>query len=615
MTAASSAAPAPAHARWLRPLAIELALVLTVSAVFLYVCERRYGLATSAVGPHLAVVLTAFCSLAGARLTLAGVLPGRRAPELASAIGLSALLGIAALYYGLVLIGLHTWGRVISWELIRSYAVQAPELADALDLSLPVVLGLVAVTYAVLAAVAWRCLRGRDWPFELRRAMSRNVFVIAAAGLVAIAAIQWYGFAIDPPTQAGEPVALTFFPEQGARGIQHYEIDRMRAAALDRLEDEARAAFVPGTPARKRNVVLIVVDSLRPDHMGVYGYARATTPRLSRFAHEGGVRTVDGMRSSCANSACGILSLISSKYVHEYSLRPFTLYEALRKHGYRVHLVLGGDHARYYSLKELYGTVDSYMDGSTVTNRYVNDDELVLEHTRSLPPWDGSPVMMHFHLMSAHAIGKREARFEQFRPAANYVRVTHRDRTEAVNFYDNGVLQADAAIGEILDLLRSKGYLSEALIVVTSDHGEALGDHGRYFHANGVDEEVLRIPLLLMAQGYRPPPLASHGPTSIVDVAPTILYELGLPRPATWSGVPLQQPSDRRYVYFQERFVVGFMDAAEGWKYWIDTRSGSDFAAHPTAAHAPPALTHEWRLQLVRLVPGSVGPDATGGSP
>ena len=135
-------------------------------------------------------------------------------------------------------------------------------------------------------------------------------------------------------------------------------------AAAAALEDAARAGYRPNPAAARRNVILIVVDALRPDHMGVNGYARDTTPNLSRLAKAGVVRNIGVAHASCSESSCGLLSLASSKYVHQFSSRPFTLQQVLVQHGYRIHLILGGDHTNFYGLKESYGKVDSYFDGS-----------------------------------------------------------------------------------------------------------------------------------------------------------------------------------------------------------------------------------------------------------
>src|SRR5690606_22898659 len=102
-------------------------------------------------------------------------------------------------------------------------------------------------------------------------------------------------------------------------------------------------------------------------------------------------------------------------------------------------------------------------------------------------------------------------------------------REAAINFYDNGVFQFDYYVGEVLDQLKSKGYLENALVVITADHGEALGDHGEFGHAKGVWFPVQHVPLIMLRFGYEPPSaIEQPAMASQIDIAPTILHELGM---------------------------------------------------------------------------------------
>jgi arylsulfatase A-like enzyme len=389
----------------------------------------------------------------------------------------------------------------------------------------------------------------------------------------------------------------------------------------DEAEDRARAAYVPAVVAHPRNVILIVVDALRPDHMGIYGYARDTTPQLARLQRAGLVRLAPPMRAVCASSFCGLLGIAASRYVHQFSERPITLQEVLRRHGYRVHLMLGGDHTTFYGLKQSYGAVDSYFDGrSNGVIRYINDDRTLLDHLAGFPAWDGRPVMLQFHLMSAHLLGRRDPAVARYSPAVPYAVLPGRDRESALNYYDNGVLQADATIAALLETLGRKGYLKNTVVAITADHGELLGEHGLYQHANSVYEEVLRVPLLLLSYGYRPSrQLEPRRLASQIDLAPTLLAELGLPRPATWLGRPLQDALPPDFLYFQELADVGLYDLrdpAAVWKYWIDGRTGKEYAFNlsrdpgelvSAPASAPPGALTEWRRRVMERSGVGVG--------
>jgi glucan phosphoethanolaminetransferase (alkaline phosphatase superfamily) len=371
--------------------------------------------------------------------------------------------------------------------------------------------------------------------------------------------------------------------------MRGHAVDKVQVEKLGEIEDRARSAYVANPNADRKNVILIVVDALRRDHMSLFGYARDTTPNLDRIARSVVVRKAALVHSSCADSSCGLLSLASSRFVHQFPSRPFTLTEVLKRNGYHVHMVLSGDHTNFYGLRKIYGAVDSYFDGSSSDSRYANDDQLVLDRLAGFAPWDGTPTMLQIHLMSVHVLGTRYKWSDKFEPASNYA--AHADRrvatsagtsSEAVNYYDNGVVQADALIARTLDLLSDKGYLKNTLVVVTGDHGESLGEHGLYAHANSVYEQVLSIPVVFLSFGYRPTrPIDARPDASQVDIAPSILEELGIPAPATWVGVPMQDPRGPDFTYFQEKLDAGVFDLrdpAHLWKYFVNTRSGKEFA-------------------------------------
>jgi glucan phosphoethanolaminetransferase (alkaline phosphatase superfamily) len=369
----------------------------------------------------------------------------------------------------------------------------------------------------------------------------------------------------------------------------------------------------------RKNIVLIVVDALRSDHMALFGYQRDTTPNIARIATSATLRKAGIVHSSCADSSCGLLSLASSRFVHQFPARPFTLQEVLKRTGYRVHMILGGDHTNFYGLRKIYGAVDSYYDGASTNRFYVNDDDLVLDRLASFPFWDGSPTMIQFHLMSVHVLGTRWKSSNNYLPASNYAahadrRVATRGETssEAVNYYDNGVAQADAIIGRVLSLLADKGYLKNTLVIITGDHGEGLGEHGFYAHANNVFEQVLSIPVVFLSFGYRPTaPIDVRPDASQVDIAPSILEELAIPRPATWIGVPLQSPQGPEFTYFQEKLDAGVFDQrdpAHIWKYFINTRSGKEVAfdiskdpqeSVDRLATVSPRFVSEWRAKVL----------------
>jgi arylsulfatase A-like enzyme len=123
---------------------------------------------------------------------------------------------------------------------------------------------------------------------------------------------------------------------------------------------------------------------------------------------------------------------------------------------------------------------------------------------------------------------------------------------------------------------------------------------------------VLRIPLVLISFGYRPQALASVRafPTQ-VDIAPTILADLAIPQPATWSGRPVQDPNGPAFSFFEEQNYAGLMDhrdSANVWKYWVDRKTGQDHVFNLSvdpreqrdlSAALPVALVRDWRARVL----------------
>ncbi len=608
----------------LRRLALEAAAWYAAPAVFLAIYVGHELAPASSIAPHLRVVALPLIGLWIARLALAAAL-GARAARIGGAV-LGALFVATLLdYYALVLIGLHAWGRVVSLDLIVAYGAQLPKFAAALGIALAPASAALAAGLLVLGVAAWLYLGRLDWvPLAMRALPTRLVVLIVFAGTAACG-LELYRFLAGPPAPEYEPFSLTLNPLLGALDVNGHAVDRLAAARRDAEQDAARRAYRPAAGAHRRNLILIVVDALRADHMGIYGYGRDTTPNLQALQQQGKLRFAPAVRAVCASSMCGLLGIASSQYVHQLSARPITLQEVLRRHGYRVHMLLAGDHSLFYGLKQAYGEVDSYFDARAAGQiRYMNDDRVVLDRLAQFEPWDGRPVMMQFHLMSAHSLGARDSKSVRYTPAANYAfnrpEAGEDDApiASAVNFYDNGVLHADAMIAAILEMLARKGYLDEAVVAITADHGEALGEHGMFQHANSVREEALRVPFVVVSYGYRPAArIDARRLASQIDIGPTLLSELGLPAPQVWQGTPLQRAASRRFVEFQERWEIGLFDLRDPeklWKYWFDMRSGAEYAFDIVAdprerlnvlSSVPASLAAEWRAQVLAIA--SVG--------
>jgi glucan phosphoethanolaminetransferase (alkaline phosphatase superfamily) len=612
-----------AGAKLLGRLAWDLAVWLIPAGVFLAFYVGAFDLPATAVLPHLLLVATLWIALAAVR-TIAGVLLGRGLAFWVSSLALALALAALLLYYALVILGLTSWGRVITWDLMRTYAQQLPALGDALGLSVGYVLAALALTFGAVLGATRAYLRRFDWVPLLRQHISRSMLAFACCGALGIVGVQAYAFT-NHAMPAGEPLSMTVYPWAANRRVQKHSMDLAQSQIRDRAEDAVRASYGPTATAVRRNVVLIVVDALRSDHLGLFGYQRDTTPNLAAIVRGARDASLLVLHASCAESTCGLTSIAASRYVHQFSERPITLPEVLKRNGYSTHFILSGDHTNFYGLRDAYGKVDTYFDGSMSREYYMNDDRLVLDRVASLPPWNGEPTMLQFHLMSVHELGHRRDEFRVFTPAANYKVLTNQEATggrpseRAVNHYDNGVRQVDAVIAELLRSLADKGYLADALVAITGDHGELLGEHDMYSHGRSVHEEVLRVPLILLSYGHqRKGHIAARLPGAQVDIAPTILAELGIAQPSTWVGTALQEGGRADFTYFQEAPFAGLYDHRDPehlWKFYLDSRTGKTTIAdvgrevaarNDVVGGEPPAQAREWwALVLPTVVSGT----------
>ena len=603
----------------------ELMLWLGPASVFLFVYIRLFGGPVAAVKPHMLLVGSFGLAVATTFGCISSLCRERNRLATTGAISViittlyGVLLTALILYYVVIIVGLSNWGRVATWELTKVYIDQWQAVTSVLGVSQPLIpLGLLTIlllTICVVRAVTHASL----WPETLRnRGVSRFVLNLIPLGAYLLAGAT-YVETVQVGFDTGEPFTLSLNPGLGTRRAQSNRSEG--AAAIDRREQQAAAEYAPDDRTRNRNVVLIVGDALRGDRLGVLGYERDTTPYLSKLHKSGQLAFVDRIYASCTESYCGLMSIARSKFVHEFSTRSLTLQRVLALHHFEIGLILGGDHTNFYGLADLLGPADLYWDGS-LAEGYLNDDENVVSRITELGSWEGRPIFLQIHLMSTHGFGQRSVKLSRFQPSSNYYRgqllASDPERRRAYsNFYDNGMLTFDDVVRRILQTLKSKGYLDDAVVVITGDHGESLGERGDYGHQLPPYREQLDIPMIVIRYGYEGRPLRSRGSVSQVDIAPTILDELGIPQPDGWSGKSLSTDAEREFTFFQQSQYVGLMDhrdRARPRKYWVDLKEKKQYVINVATTRdgevqerfsvggTDQALIQEWREQLLPVI-------------
>jgi arylsulfatase A-like enzyme len=294
----------------------------------------------------------------------------------------------------------------------------------------------------------------------------------------------------------------------------------------------------PAAAAGRPPVVLVVLDGLRPDRLGCYGAKSGLTPNLDALARESLLFEDAQAQSSWTRPAMVSLLTGLGPLAHGvHTSRQFlpdgatTLAERLQEAGYRT--------------AGFSPTVDvgpaSGLDQGFETFVPVEEERAAALLDRALL-WLGSYGRQGPFFLYVQAAGAPEP----YRVAlARAVRRGGKGRTDRatalgglVPLYEAEVAARDRQLGRVVEALRQAGIYEESLVVVLSDHGEALGEHGHLGHSGSLHGEVLGIPLLVKLPGGKTGARVKL-PAQQVDVVPTVLARLGLPVPGELRGTDL----------------------------------------------------------------------------
>ena len=295
------------------------------------------------------------------------------------------------------------------------------------------------------------------------------------------------------------------------------------------------------SPPTYQNLVLIMIDTLRSDHVSSYGYRRRTTPFLDGLAAEGvqlqGYSVSSWTKPSIATLLTGLypqrhqaigrrdVLAVDLPYLPEIlqdsgrtTVAFISNLNAGRKWGF------GRGFSEYLQTRPV-----GKLDGSRVNRR-------VLPLLDALQP----PFALYLHYVDPHDPYRPDAlRFGE--PSAGFVQprrveATDEDAIESlINQYDSEILELDGYLRQLFEELLRRELLGDTLVIVTADHGEEFGEHGRLTHGHGLYEEVLRVPFVAWAEEGLAP-WKSAQPFHQVDFLPTILEALGVAIPEGLDG-------------------------------------------------------------------------------
>jgi len=337
----------------------------------------------------------------------------------------------------------------------------------------------------------------------------------------------------------------------------------------------AGCAYCAAAPGQQTPVIVISIDTLRADHLSAYGYRKIRTPSIDSFAAQGTLFTE--INSQIPLTLPSHTSLFTSTYPFENRIEEnaervprgvATLASVLRSHGYRTAAFIGSVLLdRRLGLDQGFDFYDSPFkpSGSASENPYSmrvrRDGALVV---RAALQWlranRGQPIFVFVHLFDLHTPYMRPADF------------AHRP---GISGYDSALLYVDHVLGGFQRALVQDKWWDRALVVVLSDHGESLGDHGESSHGYFTYQSTLWVPLILHWPSGTPKyPSRVSRPAGLIEVAPTILDFLHLPAPPSFEGESLLRENAEqqdRAIYSESMYTYD----AFGWAPLWTVRVGS----------------------------------------
>ncbi len=305
--------------------------------------------------------------------------------------------------------------------------------------------------------------------------------------------------------------------------------------------------FARAPPAtRGKNVLFVLIDALRPDHLGAHGYPRPTSPTIDAFASDAVV--FERARATSSRSVRSIPSMMTGLYASQIRYGSEYLYpgvrdenellaETLSRHGYRNSASIGTDYfSPVHGFFQGFDEVEQ-LDRTGPRNLPVDRALEMLERLEAQPqPW-----FLWVYFFNVHLPYLRDGHPSSFGAAP-------------MDAYDTEIQLADAQLARLLDELDRRGIRDETVVVLVSDHGEAFDEHGNQGHSFTLYEEEIRSVLMIDAPGLAPRRVQE--PVLLLDVAPTLQNLLGVPAPARINGrslVPLMTGEEDRPRRWTER--------------------------------------------------------------
>lgn len=599
-------------ASWVR-IAAPAVFLLAQSLGFLWFFQNSLGGVTSPFVPHMTLSVLLVASMYGLAIAIEAVVRWRHLRGIL--LWLVSLAGFCAttIFYLSATFTLFGFRDLPTSGVIIGYFTQIPAMAESLPIPAAAIIVISFLVFALFlatsAGIAW-CLAGlRQSLLGSSGPSIRPSVALAPASIFLLLVI------MPPPGFIAqyEPWLRSLYNRpltESGLGLQSNPVEE----AHDR---ELEASYPRAPMGNRLNVILIYIDGLRSDVLQPYGSGIPNMPFMQSLVSDGQLQQYPRTFATCSMTLCGLGSLLQSRPAHRISVGNLSLPKVLRQQGYETRYLLSGDHQHFLALKQYYGsTPEFYMDGFDLDPARSNDDLFVFQNLNRLPKASATqpPQFIMLGLMSVHIWGKRHNEFRRWRPdklrTISFSNIDNNSTEAYRNNYMNGILQSDHALKTIWAWLETAGYLQSSIVIITSDHGDSLGENGHLGHARSLHTPELLTPLWVHTPNGTIP---SRDPVFQDDIAPTILDYLGLPIPASWTGQSLlkQAPSTRwlplYYINNKDKFGLILTEGGRTLKYLVDYSTHSEtlydldndlFEHHDILNKASPAVVDRFRSKL-----------------
>lgn len=258
------------------------------------------------------------------------------------------------------------------------------------------------------------------------------------------------------------------------------------------------------------NIILIIIDALRPDHMGCYGYARDTTPFLNSFSEDAFI--FERAYAQASHTRTSLPSFAFSRYQpfagEKWRYQGRTMAELLKEHGYVTLSVI------FYRLGDVFlRGYDRFSVPESNPKIWDESDPFIPLALNHIDEAGGNKFFLWLHLPYPH---------HPYTTHNNIQKFGNKD----IDRYDNEISYTDTLVRNFYEELGKKRLLDKTIMIVTADHGEEFFDHGGQYHNSTVYNEQVRVPLLLKIPGMQGRRIYEN--VQLIDLSATLLSLAGV---------------------------------------------------------------------------------------